>query len=54
MKIIQRVLDGYSRIEIMNIVLINEKPLAGIVLLLILTILGPGKPGADLGGFRTS
>ena len=39
MKIIQRVLDGYSRIEIMNIVSINEKPLVGIVLLLILTIL---------------
>ncbi len=39
MKIIQRVLDGYSRIEIMNIVSINEKPLIGIVLLLILTIL---------------
>ena len=39
MKIIQRVLDGYSRFEIMNIVLINEKPLVGIVLLLILTIL---------------
>jgi cytochrome b len=39
MKIIQRVLDGYSRIEVMNIVSINEKPLVGIVLLLILTIL---------------
>jgi len=39
MKIIQRVLDGYSRIEIMHIVSINEKPLVGIVLLLVLTIL---------------
>ncbi len=39
MKIIQRVLDGYSRIQIMNIVSINEKPLVGIVLLFILTIL---------------
>ena len=39
MKIIQRVLDGYSRIEIMNIVSINEKPLVGVVLLLVLTIL---------------
>ena len=39
MKIIERVLDGYSRIEIMNIVSINEKPLIGILLLLILTIL---------------
>ena len=39
MKIIQRVLDGYSRIEKMNIVSINEKPLIGMVLLLILTIL---------------
>ena len=39
MKIIERVLDGFSRIEIMNIVSINEKPLTGILLLLILTIL---------------
>ena len=39
MKIIQRILDGYSRIKIMNIVSINEKPLVGIALLLILTIL---------------
>ena len=39
MKIIQRVLDGYSRIEIMNIVSINEKPLIGTLILLILTIL---------------
>ena len=39
LKIIERVLDGYSRIEIMNIVSINEKPLIGILLLLILTIL---------------
>ena len=37
MKIIQRVLDGYSRIEKINIVSINEKPLIGIFLLLILT-----------------
>ena len=37
MKIIERVLDGYSRIEKMNIVSINEKPLIGILLLLILT-----------------
>ena len=39
MKIIERILDGYSRIEKMNIVSINEKPLIGMVLLLILTIL---------------
>ena len=37
MKIIERILDGYSRIEIINIVSINEKPLIGILLLLILT-----------------
>ena len=39
MKIIERVLDGYSRIEKINIVSINEKPLIGILLLLILTSL---------------
>ena len=39
MKIIERVMDGYSRIEIINNISINEKPLVGIVLLLILTIL---------------
>ena len=39
MKIIERILDGYSRIEKINIVSINEKPLVGIPLLLILTIL---------------
>ena len=39
MKIIERILDGYSRIEIMNIVSINEKPLKGILILLISTIL---------------
>ncbi len=39
MKIIERVLDGYSRIEKMNIVSINEKPLIGILILLILMIL---------------
>jgi len=39
MKIIERVLDGYSRIETINIVSINEKPLIGILLLLFLTIL---------------
>jgi cytochrome b len=39
MKIIERVLDGYSRIEKINIVSINEKPLIGIFLLLILTFL---------------
>ena len=39
MKIIERILDGYSRIEKINIVFINEKPLIGVVLLLILTIL---------------
>ena len=38
-KIIERILDGYSRIEKMNIVSINEKPLIGILLLLILTSL---------------
>ena len=38
-KIIERVLDGYSRIEKMNIVSINEKSLIGILILLILTIL---------------
>ena len=38
MKIIQRILDGYTRIEKMNIVSINEKPLLGILILLILTI----------------
>ena len=38
-KIIERVLDGYSRIEKINIVSINEKPLIGVILLLILTIL---------------
>ena len=39
MKIIERVLDGYSRIEKINIVSINEKPLIGNLLLLILTFL---------------
>ena len=39
MKIIERVLDGYSRIEKIKIVSINEKPLVGILLLLILTFL---------------
>ena len=39
MKIIERVLDGYSRIEKSNIVSINEKPLVGIILLLIMTFL---------------
>ena len=39
MKIIERILDGYSRIEKINIVSINEKPLIGILILLILTIL---------------
>ena len=39
LKIIERVLDGYSRIEKINIVSINEKPLIGILLLLILTFL---------------
>ncbi len=38
-KIIERILDGYSRIEKMNIVSINEKPLIGILILFILTIL---------------
>ena len=37
MKIIERVLDGYSRIDKIKIVSINEKPLIGIFLLLILT-----------------
>ena len=39
MKIIERILDGYSRIEKLKIVSINEKPLIGILLLLILTFL---------------
>ena len=39
MKIIERVLDGYSRIEKSNIFSINEKPLVGILFLLILTFL---------------
>ena len=39
MKIIERVLDGYTRIKKINIVSINEKPLIGILLLLILTFL---------------
>ncbi len=39
MKIIERILDGYSRIEKINIVSINEKPLKGILILLISTIL---------------
>ena len=39
MKIIERILDGYSRIDKSNIVLINERPLVGILLLLILTLL---------------
>ena len=39
MKIIERIVDGYSRIEKSNIVSINEKPLNGIFLLLILTFL---------------
>ena len=39
MKIIERVLDGYSRIEKIKIVSINEKPLIGMVLLLIFMIL---------------
>ena len=39
MKIIERVLDGYSRIEKPNIVSINEKPLVGIIFLLIMTFL---------------
>ena len=38
-KIIERIVDGYSRIEKINIVSINEKPLIGILILLILTIL---------------
>ena len=39
MKIIERILDGYSRIEKINIVSINEKPLKGILILFISTIL---------------
>ena len=39
MKIIERVIDGYSRIGNSKIVTINEKPLVGIILLLILTSL---------------
>ena len=39
MKIIERIVDGYSRIEKINIVSINEKSLIGILILLILTIL---------------
>ena len=39
MKIIERVLDGYSRIEKTNLVSINEKPLIGVLSLLILTFL---------------
>ena len=39
MKIIERIVDGYSRIEKINIVSINEKPLIGILLLLILIFL---------------
>ena len=39
MKIIERIVDGYSRIEKINIVSINEKPLIGVLILLILTIL---------------
>ncbi len=39
MKIIERILDGYSRIDKPNIVLINDRPLVGILLLLILTFL---------------
>ena len=39
MKIIERVFDGYSRIEKSKIVTINDKPLMGIILLLILTFL---------------
>jgi cytochrome b len=39
MKIIERILDGYSRIEKINIVSINEKPLKGILILLFSTIL---------------
>ena len=35
-KIIERIVDGYTRIEKSNIVSINEKPLIGIFLLLIL------------------
>ena len=38
-KIIERIVDGYSRIEKIKIVSINEKPLIGILILLILTIL---------------
>ena len=39
MKIIQRILDGYSRITKSDIVSITEKPIVGILLLLILTFL---------------
>ena len=39
MKIIERVLDGYSRIEKTNLVSITEKPLFGVLSLLILTFL---------------
>ena len=39
MKIIERVLDGYSRNEKTNLVSINEKPLIGVLSLLILTFL---------------
>ena len=39
MKIIERVLDGYSRIEKTDLVSINEKPLIGVLSLLILTFL---------------
>ena len=39
LKIIERILDGYSRIETMNIVSFSEKPLIGILILFILTIL---------------
>ena len=39
MKIIERVLDGYSRSEKKSLVSINEKPLIGVLSLLILTFL---------------
>ena len=39
MKIIERVLDGYSRIEKIKVVSLNDKPLIGILLLLILMFL---------------
>jgi len=39
MKIIERVLDGYSRSEKIKLVSINEKPLIGVLSLLILTFL---------------